>query len=393
MPGVTLSYDIENRVSQISGSFGTEYYGCGLAGRRIYVKYPDGTAKVFFYGAGGELMATYDWSGYLSNPKRVMYFAGKMIQWQGAPVALDRLDSVRVKNNSSSEVSSYYPFGEERTATSQNRPKFATYFRDGTAGLDYAQQRYYSSTLGRFLTPDPYGGSAKPESSQSWNRYAYVNNDPINNIDPSGLGKCPPNDPNCIDVYGDAPGGLDPNSERVYAQLTRDGGRSTRPTVTIQDVYDVHPRKPSKLCDNKEAVAFVKDNLEDAKKLADKLQVPVQFVLAVSANESTYGQYPTAIAANNIFGIHSGSIPEANGSTGPYSGNPIFAAWKPGTNGFLGSGNAFGSIAMSDNAKGMKNPRDFFTAIHKQFGVGTPSYVSDMLKVLNAVTVRLTCPN
>jgi RHS repeat-associated protein len=165
MLGVTSNYDIENRVSQISGTFGAEYYGYGLGGRRVFAKYSDGTAQVFFYGTGGVLMATYDWNNGLHNPKRVMYFAGKIIQWQGAPVAQDRLSSVRVKNNYSSEVSSYYPLGEERAATTQNRPKFATYFRDGTSGLDYAINRYYSCSIGRFTSPDLYAGSANPANA------------------------------------------------------------------------------------------------------------------------------------------------------------------------------------------------------------------------------------
>lgn len=50
---------------------------------------------------------------------------------------------------------------------------------------------YYGSNLGRFLTPDPYGGSAKPATPQSWNRHAYVTNDPISQNDPSGLDPIP----------------------------------------------------------------------------------------------------------------------------------------------------------------------------------------------------------
>jgi RHS repeat-associated protein len=52
-------------------------------------------------------------------------------------------------------------------------------------------QRFYASTYGRFLTPDPYQASAKgannPSDPGSWNRYAYVNGDPVNLIDPSGM--------------------------------------------------------------------------------------------------------------------------------------------------------------------------------------------------------------
>lgn len=87
---------------------------------------------------------------------------------------------------------SYFPYGEERTATANNFNKFGTYHRDAGTGLDYADQRHYSNIHGRFLTPDPYVASAGVESPGSWNRYSYVEGDPINWRDPSGLfSACP----------------------------------------------------------------------------------------------------------------------------------------------------------------------------------------------------------
>jgi RHS repeat-associated protein len=56
-------------------------------------------------------------------------------------------------------------------------------------------QRYYSSIMGRFLTPDPYkagSGSGDPANPQSWNRYAYAYGDPVNLYDPNGLFACNP---------------------------------------------------------------------------------------------------------------------------------------------------------------------------------------------------------
>jgi len=44
--------------------------------------------------------------------------------------------------------------------------------------------RYFSPTLGRFLSVDPVGGEVG--SSQSWNRYTYALNNPIVFVDPDG---------------------------------------------------------------------------------------------------------------------------------------------------------------------------------------------------------------
>jgi len=68
------------------------------------------------------------------------------------------------------------------------------------AGLDYADQRYYASSYGRFNTPDPSSHSVHPKSPGRWNRYGYVGGDPVNHNDPRGLdqsGCTDPDDPDC----------------------------------------------------------------------------------------------------------------------------------------------------------------------------------------------------
>jgi RHS repeat-associated protein len=92
-------------------------------------------------------------------------------------VGTDRADGAR-----------FYPYGEEiGSATANDRTKFASYSRDGFTGLDYADQRYYASVLGRFGTPDPYKPTTGPASPGDWNQYAYVGDDPVNYHDPRGL--------------------------------------------------------------------------------------------------------------------------------------------------------------------------------------------------------------
>src|SRR5271165_5210766 len=79
-------------------------------------------------------------------------------------------------------------YGEDRSGQPGNDTvRFATYTRDSATGNDYADQRYYSSALGRFLTPDPSRSSARATNPQSWNRYFYVLGDPANHRDPNGL--------------------------------------------------------------------------------------------------------------------------------------------------------------------------------------------------------------
>jgi RHS repeat-associated protein len=106
-----------------------------------------------------------------------------------------------VRNNASGSGSNaYYPWGEERLATSEDTFKFATYFRDGVVGTppasvmqDYANARYYNSNFGRFWSADPMG-HANPRDPQSWNQYAYAGGDPVNSADPSGR-QCEAADP------------------------------------------------------------------------------------------------------------------------------------------------------------------------------------------------------
>ncbi|HEV3483723.1 MAG TPA: RHS repeat-associated core domain-containing protein, partial [Candidatus Acidoferrales bacterium] len=88
------------------------------------------------------------------------------------------------------ECDDYYPFGEQISCggTSTTTHKFTGYERDTESGLDNAQARYNSSSLGRFMSPDPVGNFvADAANPQTWNLYTYVNNNPLTFIDPTGM--------------------------------------------------------------------------------------------------------------------------------------------------------------------------------------------------------------
>jgi len=58
--------------------------------------------------------------------------------------------------------------------------------RDAETNNDYFGARYYASSMGRFLSPDPTFISALTADPQTWNRYSYVLNRPLTLVDPNG---------------------------------------------------------------------------------------------------------------------------------------------------------------------------------------------------------------
>jgi RHS repeat-associated protein len=123
-----------------------------------------------------------------------VYAGGRMISRLASGVVRyylnDRL-SVRMMLDNSGSVAGrqgHLPFGEEiGTSGEMDKKRFTSYERDSESGLDYAVNREYTSAVGRFLQADPYRASGGATEPQSWNRYAYVHNNPTNAVDRMGL--------------------------------------------------------------------------------------------------------------------------------------------------------------------------------------------------------------
>jgi RHS repeat-associated protein len=107
---------------------------------------------------------------------------------------LDHLGTPRLVTDAGGTLKgmhTYYPFGDELNLTQKENPlerlQYTGHERDTALGvtIDYMHARFYSPTAGRFLTADPLTGS--PRFPQSWNRYAYVRDNPTRYIDPLGL--------------------------------------------------------------------------------------------------------------------------------------------------------------------------------------------------------------
>jgi RHS repeat-associated protein len=104
----------------------------------------------------------------------------------------DRLSARLVLDTSGNVLGrqAHLPFGEDfgERGGSQEKHHFTNYDRDSESGTDYAVNRQYAPTVGRFNRVDPF--QQPVGEPQSHNRYAYVENDPTNSIDPLGLDAC-----------------------------------------------------------------------------------------------------------------------------------------------------------------------------------------------------------
>jgi RHS repeat-associated protein len=105
---------------------------------------------------------------------------------------LDALGSVRAVTDAQGAVIArhdFLPFGEEiaQKNPAKDRKLFTGQERDFETGMDYFNARQLRPDLGRFLAPDPLGSVPTPLSSQGFNAYAYVLNNPLRLIDPTGL--------------------------------------------------------------------------------------------------------------------------------------------------------------------------------------------------------------
>ena len=199
----SYGFDGQNKIAKVDSVTAYVYDGEGHRVKKLV-----GENRRFVYGLGGELVAEFD--GSSGNLKKEYISGGISIEptavnANGTQYATgDHLGSPRVITNSGGSVVSrhdYMPFGEELGAGTggrttgmgfsnsgdTNRKKFTGYQRDTETGLDYAQARYYGNTQGRFTSPDPFSGSATIANPQTFNRYAYCGNNPVNSTDPSGL--------------------------------------------------------------------------------------------------------------------------------------------------------------------------------------------------------------
>jgi RHS repeat-associated protein len=195
----TYSYDAEGRVLKVDGGATNTYvYNSrgmraslsgaenlfDLQGNIVSVVTPGTTTLLYNrYTVGGRLLA--------ANSNNTTNFYHQ--DWLGGIRALSSLSGSLVSSCSN------LPFGDG--TNSCGLWYFAGLMSDSWDNLNTSATRSESPTSGRWLTPDPAGAAVMDVSNpQTWNRYAYVANNPLSFVDPSGL-----------ELKGPGQGGCDSN--------------------------------------------------------------------------------------------------------------------------------------------------------------------------------------
>jgi len=137
--------------------------------------------------AAGKILATYQVASQPnpSNPSNPLQTSTLHFYLDGP------LGSRRVQTDYAGVVEqtcTSLPYGDgESCAPSPTGHLFTGKERDTESGNDYFGARYYASSMGRFMSPDPMGiASGSLTNPQSLNLYSYVLNNPLIGIDPDG---------------------------------------------------------------------------------------------------------------------------------------------------------------------------------------------------------------
>ena len=181
----TLGYDTENRLVSVSGSATATFYYDG-DGNRV---------KVTVAGTTTTYIGNYfEWVSSTSNMKKYYYAGSTRVAMRTGSSTLnyllgDHLGSTAITTNSSgvkiAEVL-YYPWGGVRysSGTTPTSFRFTGQRWESSFNLYYYGARWFDPAAGRFVQPDTI--IPQQQGVQAWDRYAYVNNNPVKYADPSG---------------------------------------------------------------------------------------------------------------------------------------------------------------------------------------------------------------
>ena len=189
--GVTAQYKYDHQNRRVTKTVGSSWTHYIWEGSQVIGEH-DATTPVPGYGQPPyqELSARLDYIYTGSRMIRSRQRTSSTGSWTTRYYLSDRL-SVRMTLDTNGNVlgrQAHLPFGEDfGESGAQEKHHFTSYETDGEIANDYAMNRQYAPNLGRFMRADPYRASGRLTAPQSWNRYTYAENEPIDQTDPMGL--------------------------------------------------------------------------------------------------------------------------------------------------------------------------------------------------------------
>ncbi len=189
---LSFVYNESNHLAEVmNGTTVLGQYIYNGNGQRVEKTVPANGATIFHYdlagrlieetSANGKLIADYIYLG--RNPLAMISQVAK--QEQIYFYHDDHLGSPKFMTDQTKNIvwaSSFDPFGNIVSASGSvtNNLRFPGQYYDQETGLSYNYNRYYDPKIGRYTQPDPVGLLG------GMNRYGYVQNDPVNLVDPNG---------------------------------------------------------------------------------------------------------------------------------------------------------------------------------------------------------------
>lgn len=186
--GNSYSYDGEGKLTASSGV----NYVYDASGQRVEKVSASTTEYIYFNGQPIALLdpSTGAWTDLIfAGGTPLAEVAGNQTATPIYRLA-DHLGSVVVETDGSGNVigsNLYTPYGQMMTSSTADLYTFTGLEHDTENGSYHAWARNYAMAQARWLRPDPDDGSYDLMNPQSFNRYAYVNGNPLAYIDSTGL--------------------------------------------------------------------------------------------------------------------------------------------------------------------------------------------------------------
>jgi RHS repeat-associated protein len=193
-----LSYDALGRLTETANGTTYRQFVYGPTGKFAEMN-GQTIAKVFTALPGGD-QAVYTGSNNLQGYRHS--------DWLGSSRFESSTTQTRIFDGA------YAPFGESYADSGSDDHDFTGQIPGVVSDLYDFPFREYHPKQGRWISPDPAGvAAAHPANPQSWNRYAYVDNEPTTTIDPSGLCDV------VIGGIGQSPGAPNTNGITAFASF------------------------------------------------------------------------------------------------------------------------------------------------------------------------------